>query len=140
MNKCNDILELLKSSSYQLAMEKLNQAHYFPINSGLKITLICLDYAEGEFTLEADQTGKLNNGLLFTLADEIASIAACSRGVSYVTISSCINFLKDTASGKIVCRAMPQRSGEDISIFQVAITDEVESLVAAGSFVFQMKI
>ena len=139
MIKHNNILDLLQSKSYQLAVEELNQACHFPTNVGVKITSIGLDYAEGELTLESSQGEKLDNGLLFTLADEITGIAACSRGISYVTISSNMNFMENIASGKVVCKATPQCTGEDISIFQAVITDETESLLAIGCFVFQIK-
>lgn len=137
LSKYNDIWDLLQSKAYQPAVDKLNQTRRFPINAGVKITIIDFDYAEGE--LVSSQSDELDQGLLLSLADEITGIAACSRGVPYVTISSSINFLRGTASGKVKCKAVPQRTGEDISVFQAVIIDEAESLLAIGTFAFQMK-
>ena len=136
MDKYHDILNLMRSGSYQSAVEELNQIGDYRTKAGIKLTLISRDYAEGELTLGPDYDSDLDRGLLFTMADSVAGIAACSRGIPYVTLSSTINFIKAVSSGKVTCKAVPRQVEEGISVFEASIMDEDDSTVAVGIFTF----
>ena len=78
-----------------------------------------------------------HGGVLLALADATAGTCACMGGYYVTTVSQNLNFLlaaKDTEY--IYCECMKLKTGKNISVFDIRITDDVGNLLDSGEFSF----
>ena len=79
-------------------------------------------------------------GALFTLADTVTGTAAYTIGDRpCVTLDSSMQFLAAARGDKVFCVATPKKIGRTIVVYDVALTDGEERLVASGTFTFFVK-
>lgn len=81
--------------------------------------------------------GIAHGGVLFSLADNTAGMAARGDGRSYVTLSSSFNFLRPGKAGDTIqAEAKVRRRGGATCYVNVDITDSAGELLASGNSVF----
>ena len=74
--------------------------------------------------------GRVQGGLLFTLADFTFAVAANTREMGTVTLESAIHYLAPPKGKRLVATAKPKNVGGRISVYEVDIEDESGKLVA----------
>ena len=104
----------------------------------LGIELISLSPGEASARLpdsprNHNTNGVAHGGVLYSLADTIASLAAASWGEGGVTVQGNISYLLP-ASGDLVCTARVVRYGSHVIFTEVSITDSRERCVCRGDF------
>ena len=127
-------------NDYSKCMEQINAGG---LMQALHMSLIRLERDRAEGTLEVhpdslNPYGYVHGGILTTLSDTVAGVAAASRGGMSVTLSHTLNYLRPATGRTIYCAATPQRVGKTISVFQVSLTNEDGVLVATGLFTFHI--
>lgn len=130
------------SKDYSELLEQVNSGPYFGPVSGAKVTAIRGNVAEGELEIRTETKnplGVVHGGALFTLADTVAGTAAYTTGRSCVTLDSSMQFLAAARGNKVFCVATPKKIGRTIVVYDIAITDSEERLVATGTFTFFAK-
>lgn len=130
------------SKDYSELLERVNSGPYFGPVSGAKVTAIRGNVAEGELEIRTETKnplGVVHGGALFTLADTVAGTAAYTTGRSCVTLDSSMQFLAAAKGDKVFCVATPKKVGRTIVVYDIAITDSEERLVATGTFTFFAK-
>lgn len=81
--------------------------------------------------------GMAHGGVLFSLADNTAGMAARGDGRSYVTLSSSFNFLQPGRAGDTIrAQAIVRRRGRATCYVDVDILDSGGALLASGNSVF----
>lgn len=81
--------------------------------------------------------GIAHGGVLFSLADNTAGMAARGDGRSYVTLSSSFHFLRPGQAGDTIrAEAKVRRRGSGTCYIDVDITDSQGELLASGSSMF----
>ncbi|MCI9426510.1 MAG: PaaI family thioesterase [Eubacterium sp.] len=81
--------------------------------------------------------GDLHGGCLYTVADNLAGIAAGSYGFYVTTVSGSIQYLKAARdTDYIICEAKVLKAGKTISAVHVEITDERGLLLNTAEFTF----
>jgi len=77
-----------------------------------------------------------HGGVVFTLADTSAGLAAMSAGERrVVTANAHMNYLRPAAAeGKMTSRARVVKAGKTLAFVDVEIYDSTEALVATGQF------
>lgn len=107
----------------------------------MSLTRLEQDRVEGKLEVHPDilnPYGYVHGGILATLSDTVAGVAAASRGGMSVTLSNTLNYLRPATGRVIYCTAEPQRVGKTISVFQVNLTNEEGVLVSTGLFTFHI--
>lgn len=99
-----------------------------------------LDRAVVELDVTADNLNQheiTHGGVLYTMADCAAGIAAFTDGSPYVTISSSINYLRSSRVGEhIEAMGVIRRRGGSTCYGEVEITNEAGKLLATGTFTY----
>lgn len=81
----------------------------------------------------------VHGGALYSLADIISGIAACSHGRFASTVSGNMNYIRPAMNtGWITCEAKEIRSGKRVAVYNVELRDEREEVVETGTFTFYM--
>jgi acyl-CoA thioesterase len=129
-----------KEKLYAAIVKLANRKDQFAAASGIVITNVTGDYAEGELNVterSLNPMGMVHGGCLCTLADTVAGSAVVSRGVVCVTMSNVMNFLAPAAdTKKIKCVATPQKVGKAVCVYNVVLTTDEGQTVATGVFTF----
>ncbi len=121
---------------YQAQIEYTNQNNPFMTHSGITVTSLKLDQAQGQLNAGPEQLniiGSVHGGALFTLADCLAGLAARSNGGRYTTLDSSFHYLKAGKPGVIYGQAEMVHRGRSTCVVRVQITQE-ERLLAEGTF------
>lgn len=122
----------------------VNRPGQFSFENGITVTCSRAGYAEG--VLEVRPTsmnphGTVHGGCLYTLADTVAGTAAVGGGgVSCVTVSGTLEFLRPASGARITCVATPKKEGHTLSVMQVVLTNEAGKAVATGTFTFMLSV
>ena len=78
-------------------------------------------------------SGYVHGGLLMTMADCAAGMAARGDGRLYVTQSAHMNFIRNRKEGTLYARAKVVNRGRTVVIVRVEIVDEKDCLLAEGT-------
>lgn len=122
---------------FQKYLDFINRKNYFMIHNHMTLLELEKDRAVGEVTIGQDSLnplGTLHGGAYFTLADCVASAAARSSGMQYVTINSSFDFIRSAKQGKVRAIAMVRHRGRTTCMMAVDVTDEQGRLLAQGNF------
>lgn len=105
---------------------------------GITITEMDNGYAAGEIILQKHHQnliGSVHGGCIFSLADTVSGAAAMSYGNPATTLSSDFHFLAPAITcTKLTATASEIKHGKTITVFDVEIRDENETLLARGTF------
>lgn len=74
--------------------------------------------------------GRVQGGLIFTLADYAFAAAANNAGHTTVSLTSTITFLRPPEGALLRAEARARREGGRVGYYQVSVTDEQNRLVA----------
>lgn len=79
----------------------------------------------------------LHGGVLLALADATAGTCACMSGFYVTTVSQNMNFLLEAKNTDyIYCECLKLKTGKNISVFDIRITDDRGNLLDSGEFSF----
>ena len=117
-----------------------NSPGTFSAKNGIRITDMGDGWAEGE--LQADENSLnpgniVHGGCILTMMDQVAGVAANSRGEACVTLSCQASFLRATRPGLVKARGEVLHWGEDQILARVHIMDEAGQITARGTYTFQ---
>ena len=127
------------SEQYREMLDKVNSGPYFGPRSGAVVTAAGGGEAEGELILRPESRnpmGVVHGGALFTLADTVAGTAAFTTGRNCVTLDTSMQFLSAARGDRLRCVARPKKAGRTVLVYDIAITDGEDRLVASGTFTF----
>lgn len=111
----------------------------FALFNGIRATSSAPDHGEAVLTLGPDSLnpyGLLHGGAYYTMADCACGIACRTDGRDYVTIHGGLNFIRSVRSGTVTARAVIRHRGHSTCQADVEITDENDTLLATGDFIF----
>jgi len=120
-------------------MEYYNKNNHFMAKNNIRIIALKKGYSEVELEIDEGSlniNGTLHGGVIFTIADVAAGSAARTNGISCVTLSSHMNFIKTTKSGKAKALATQIHKGRTTGVYQVDIFDDQNVLLATSTFTF----
>jgi len=81
--------------------------------------------------------GDVHGGALYSVADNLAGIAAASYGFYVTTVSGNIQYLKAVRNvDKVLCEAKVIKAGKTISAVHVDITDGEDTLFNVADFTY----
>ena len=117
-----------------------NEHNKFAAMMGIYTEEIRPGYAKGEMTIRPEFENAIQSvhgGCLFTLADTICGAAAASYGWKMTTMSSDIHYLKAAiGTKKLYAEATEVKSGKNVCIYEVLITDDKGNENVKGTFTF----
>lgn len=131
-----------KTFYYENTIKEAFKKNEFINLLGMELLEINEGYAKGKIEIKPHHTnlyGSVHGGCLFSLADTVAGIAACTYGNYSSTISGNMNYLKPAINTKnIYCIATVSRQGKSISVYNVEIINDNKEIIQTGSFTFYM--
>ena len=115
--------------------EYIEKNHFMTYNG---ITPAYAGENDGEVRAELKENGTnlsgyAHGGLLMTMADCAAGIAARGDGRRYVTQSMNVNFIYNVQSGELRAKAEVISRGKTVTVIRVRITNEEEKLLAEAT-------
>lgn len=129
-----------KNSSKDLLQEYEQVVHNNPYAStlGIEILEIWEGYVRSRVKKRRELEniyGDLHGGCLYTIADNMAGVAAGSYGYYVTTINGSMQYLKAGRNTEYVyCDAEVIKPGKTISVVQVRITDDKGMLLNTAEF------
>ncbi len=83
--------------------------------------------------------GYLHGGVLYSLADIVAGLAACTYGAYSTTIDGSMNYVRPAMNSKyITCEAHEVRQGKRVAVYRVELFNDEKLLLDTGTFTFYM--
>lgn len=101
--------------------------------TGIEIVAVSENYAKCELAIDdrhRNAMGAVMGGAIFTLADFCFAVAANSKKLSSVSVSSNIVFLNAVRGERLIAEAHCLKSGRKNCFFRISVTDELGSQVA----------
>lgn len=81
--------------------------------------------------------GDLHGGCLYTIADNMAGVAASTYGYYVTTVNGSIQYLRAARDiENVFCEATVIKPGRKISVVHVEITDDNENLLNTAEFAY----
>ena len=105
-------------------------------NNHYQLVDIKRDYCVMEAEIKEESLnpyGMVHGGFLFGLADTAAGVAARSSGRKAVTLSSHIEYLHACHGSKIKAVVEAVKTGKNVSVYEVCIYDDKETMVAKAT-------
>ncbi len=123
----------------ETARELLFRDKNFARECGVRPELVELDRAVTTMVIEdlhRNPSGMIHGGVLFTLADTTAGIAARADGRMYVTQNAGIQFLAGQRGGTLRAEGTVIHRGRSTCLIRVDITGENGRLLATAELTF----
>ncbi len=123
----------------ELIINTMNKEVGFSFSNSYKLLEIEDDYCifQGNISESSLNPYKIaHGGYIFGLADTCAGALACTCGKEAVTTNASVVYLKPASCKKIIAKAKYLKKGKNISIIEVEIFDEKDSLLSKFSFEF----
>lgn len=119
---------------------KVVEKNPFAVQIGIEILDIYKGYVRVRVKKRMDLEniyGDLHGGCLYTIADNMAGVAAGTYGYYVTTVNGSIQYLKAARNTEyIYCEAKVIKAGKTISVVQVEITDEKDTLLNTAEFTY----
>ena len=131
MNQTNEKPEL--AENIKNALRKLTQDNKYMQNLQIEILEMKLGYVKGKMMVKEDimnPYGSIHGGCLYSLADIVTGLAACTYGVFSATIDGSMEY--------IICESVEIRQGRHVSLYEANIYDDKGQLVDKARFSFYM--
>ncbi len=125
----NSIMDEQEKKSYE-------QGNPFMDYNHIKVVSASADRAEMAVTLVPESRnlyGFMHGGLIYTILECTAGLAARQDGRRYVTQSSHINFLSNQKEGTVRAVAECVRRGRQMAVYRVQVLGENNKLMADGT-------
>ena len=107
---------------------------------GMTIVDLSLGCSKVRKTITEDDLNPIDRphgGVYFTMADHAAGTAMASHGYAAVTVSATYNFFRAANLGDtLTAEAREIKSGQTISVYDVNVTDQNNTLLGNGAFTF----
>ncbi len=126
---------------HQNFIDYFNSHDRFSIENGICLTKLGEGFAEAELYFDPACTnfmGTMHGGALFTLADVVAGTALLHHGSLCVTLSSSINYIRPSSSGKLRAVAHETHCGSKIGVCDVTIFNEGNHVVCTCTYTMYM--
>lgn len=117
--------------------EYINEQDKFCIHNGIKISEVKEGYAAGFVKISENSLnphGKVNGGLIYSLADVIAGVAATSHGRMCLTLNGTVSYLKPGSGNHLYAYTEELKCGKTTAVYNVYIKDENNNLVSECLF------
>ena len=121
---------------FQKRMDETNLGNHFMVHNGIRLTEMREDHAVVELETRAESQnlfGAVHGGVFLTMADCAAGAAARSRGTRHVTLSSNMQFFRNSEHSRIKATASIRNRGKTICTVVVDVTDGDGKLLAGGT-------
>lgn len=83
--------------------------------------------------------GSVHGGCLYSLADIVTGVAACTYGYYSSTINGSMDYILPAMDTEyIICESVQIRQGKHVSLYEANLYDDKEQLIDKGSFSFYM--
>ena len=108
----------------------------FATENGMVIDEIGENYAKCSMTITSrhkNAVGGVMGGVYFTLADFCYAVATNHQQPKWVSLNSTISFLGRPKGERLIATATCVKNGRSTNLYTVAVTDELENLVATVS-------
>ena len=131
MNQTNEKPDL--AENIKNALQKLTQDNKYMQNLQIEILEMKLGYVKGKMMVKEDimnPYGSIHGGCLYSLADIVTGLAACTYGVFSATIDGSMEY--------IICESVEIRQGKHVSLYEANIYDDKGQLVDKARFSFYM--
>lgn len=118
-------------------LDYVNRHNYFMIHNHIRLTDMDSDWAAGELAMCQDTLnpiGTMHGGAYYTLADCVASAAARSNRMNYVTLNSSFEYIRSAREGTVQAAAKVRHRGQTTCLLAVEVTDGEGRLLAEGRF------
>ena len=114
--------------------------NHFMRRLGIEIAELSLDSAAMVKTVGPDDLNPLgyaHGGVYFTMADSAAGTAMATHGYVAVTMNATYNYFRSAAEGDVItARASLVKRGQTVSVYDVRVTDQNDTLLGTGTFTF----
>ena len=127
---------------YRALLRRSNCEGTFSYENGIRITAVDDGCAEGEMVITSgsmNPLGIVHGGVMCTLMDQVAGVAACSRGSTCRTINCEVRFLSPGIAGKLHACAKAIRMGGSLAVIGVEVCDDHGTLCAEGTYTLRLK-
>lgn len=123
-------------------LERIITQNAYASHLGIELMELDPGYAKARmrYSIElVNPYGSVHGGVLYSLADIIAGLAACTYGNYSSTIDGTMNFVRPAMNtGYIYCEAFEVRQGRRVSVYRVELRNDEGLLLDTGSFSFYM--
>lgn len=130
------------SQEVKSALLKLTQDNLYMQNLKIEILDMQLGYVKGKMMVNEEimnPYGSIHGGCLYSLADIVTGLAACTYGFYSSTINGSMEYIipaRDTEY--IICESVAIRQGKHVSLYEANIYDDKGQLVDKARFSFYM--
>ena len=128
---------------YRALLRRSNCEGTFSYENGIRITMVGNGCAEGEMQIASSHMnplGIVHGGVMCTLMDQVAGVAACSHGSTCRTINCEVRFLAPGVEGKLHASANAIRMGGSLAVIGVEVCDDHGTLCAEGTYTLRLKL
>ena len=130
------------SEDVKQALLKLTQDNIYMQNLKIDILEMRLGYVKGKMMVTEEimnPYGSIHGGCLYSLADIVTGLAACTYGMFSSTIDGAMEYIIPAMNTEyIICESVEIRQGKHVSIYEANIYDDKGQLVDKARFTFYM--
>lgn len=130
------------SEEVKEALFSLTRDNIYMRNLQIEIQEIKLGYVKGKMMVTEEimnPYGSIHGGCLYSLADIVTGLAACTYGVFSSTINGSMEYIIPAMNTEyIICESVEIRQGKHVSLYEANIYDDKGRLVDKARFSFYM--
>ncbi len=123
-------------------LKKIVTHNIYAEGLGIELLELRQGYARARmpYRLEnANPYGSLHGGVLYSLADIICGLAACTYGQYSSTIGGTMHYVRPALNTRyVICEARELRQGRHVSVYQAELTNDEGLLLDMAEFSFYM--
>lgn len=112
----------------------------YGMHLGIRIEKIAEGFTEARLMVTPNVINPYNvvhGGALYSIADIAGGAAAASRGAAAVTLNSDFHYLRPALNcEEIIARAEEVKSGRRALVYRLTVMNEVETVLAEGTFTY----
>lgn len=143
MDFCNNQSDALSQKAmFQAILDRINRPGQFSSDNGMRVTEVGEYSCAGELTVtpgSLNPRGIVHGGCMATLMDTVAGVAACTGGMSCVTLNCSISYLRPAENTqKVYCRTRLIKAGRTVVVMEAILTDDNGRELATGTYTFYL--
>ena len=128
---------------YQKMVEYRNTKNPHAQRLGILVEEIGPGYARVTKTIgpeDLNPLGLAHGGVYYSMADTACGSAASSYGFMAVTVNANYSYFRSAMPGdRLTAEARELKGGKTISVFEVRVTDQKDTLLGSGTFTFYIQ-
>ena len=141
MNEINDNKKAM-SEDVKQALIRFNKDNIYVQNLKIELVDMSLGYVKGKMMVTEDVLnpyGSVHGGCLYSLAEIVSGIAACTYGKFSSTIDGTMTYIAPAMNTEyLICEGIEIRQGKKVSLYEANIYDDKGQLVDKARFSFYM--